>query len=104
MKSSYERVEYVLVYYPIKAINKAFKNSLYHFLSENVMSERGLSAEEDLRLGDDRYVESECIETVRYQFGDSYEADESADDIQLLVEKYTSEWVSRNGGYEVVGA
>ena len=93
----------VFVYFPITPIKSIHKESLYKFLFENVWGERG-EVEEDIRLCNFGLENPTSLNEVRYQFGDTYHADEYTDEIAELIKKFTDQWVCINGGYEVVGA
>lgn len=103
MLSNYGTETEVFVYYPIKPIKTVFESSIYKHLLSNVWGDRR-EVEEDIRVGDYRYGEPKCLDIVRYQFGDNYYAGEFCDEVGELIEKHIDEWVSKNGGYEVVGA
>lgn len=103
MLSNYETETEVFVYYPIKPIKTAFESSLYQHLLSNVWGDRG-EVEEDIRVGDYRYGEPKSLAVVRYQFGDTYHADEYCDEVGELIALHTEQWASKNGGYEIVGA
>ena len=103
MLDNYETETEIFVYYPIKPIKTVFKTSLNQCLLDNVWGDR-CQVEESISVGDYRYGEPKSLDVVRYQFGDSYHAEEYCDEIAELIEKHIEQWVCCNGGYEVVGA
>ena len=103
MLSNYQTETEIFVYYPIKPIKTAFESSLYEHLLSNVWGDRR-EVEEDIRVGDYRYGEPKVLDIVRYQFGDTYQAEEFCEEIGELIDKALDEWACKNGGYEIVGA
>ena len=102
MSKSYTTV--VFVSYPINPIKLEFKNALYEHLMSKVWDARGGEVEEAIALLNGDYGKSDHIDTVRYQFGDTYSADEYSDDIGEHIDREVNKWIRSNGGHEVVGA
>ncbi len=103
MLTDYETETEIFVFYPIKPIKTEFEPSLYQHLLDNVWGDRR-EVEEDIRVGDYRYGEPKSLDVVRYQFGDTYHAEDYCDEVAELIAKHIEQWVCRNGGYEVVAA
>ena len=103
MLSNYQNQSEIFVFYPITPIKTAFQNSLYHHLLDNVWGERR-EVEEDIRVGDYSNGEPKVLDVVRYQFGNTQQAEDYCDEIAHLIEKHIEEWAAFNGGYEIVGA
>ena len=103
MYSNHKLRTEIFVYFPITPIKLSFEDSLYEYLLSNVWGDRR-EADEDIRVGDYRFGNPTAIDVVRYQFGETYDADEFTDEIGELIKRYTEQWIFMNGGLEVVGA
>jgi hypothetical protein len=83
----------VFVYFSIKPIPIAFKESLYDHLMSNVWRARGGEVEEAICLNGSFGASKDFITDVRYQFGENFDQYE-VEDLAELIDEQISVWSS----------